>query len=113
MQGSLINRVQEEMRSQDPVVGMGVTEMCYSDRHAYSIVRVDPNGKRIWIQRDTATRTDDRGMSDAQEYKYEPDTSAAILELRLNKRGSWKLLHSPKGSTFMVGGRDEHYDFSF
>lgn len=111
--GSFVNRVQETMISVDPEVGIGVTEMCYSDRHAYTIVRVASNGKNISVQRDKAIRVDDRGITEAQDYRYERDTDAPVMELRLNKKGQWKLWHSPQGNTFMVGVRSEYFDFGF
>ena len=111
--GNLINRVQEEMKSATPEVGMGITEMCYSDRHAYTIIQVNPKGKRVLVQRDKATRADNRGMSDAQEWEYEPDPDALMIELKLNKHGNWKRAGDPNGNTFMIGKRDEHFDFSF
>jgi hypothetical protein len=55
-----------------PEVGMGATEIMYSDRHAFTVVEV-LGPKRIVVQRDRATRTDGLGMSDAQSYNFEAD----------------------------------------
>ena len=38
--GSLNNRIDEKRNSEEPKVGMGVTEYLWSDRHAYEITEV-------------------------------------------------------------------------
>lgn len=108
MHGSLINRLSEGKTAVKPEVGMGATELCYSDRHAYTIVEVSPSGKTIKVQPDKATRTDNNGMSDAQTYSFEPDTNAPIITVRLTKKG-WQ----SKGRPFAIGYRSEHYDYTF
>ncbi len=43
-----------------PEIGMGVTEICYSDRHAYTIIEVITD-KKIVVQQDLApTKTECR-----------------------------------------------------
>ena len=49
---------------------MGATEMCYSDRHAYEVVKVIDE-KHVLVRKCKATRIDKNGMSDCQEYEYE------------------------------------------
>jgi hypothetical protein len=34
------------------------------------------------------------------------------ITLRLNKFGRWKEVGHPDGSTFLVGRREEYYDFT-
>ena len=68
--GSLQNRMAEGKTYGEIKVGVGVTEMCYTDRHAYEIVEVIDE-KHILIRRCKATRIDNNGMSECQEYKYE------------------------------------------
>lgn len=70
MYGSLTNRLEEGRTYGKIEVGTGVTEMCYSDRHAYEIVEVIDD-KHIVIRRCKATRIDNNGMSDCQDYEYE------------------------------------------
>ena len=68
--GSIDNRFEEGRTYGEIKVGTGVTEMCYSDRHAYEVVEVIDE-KHLVIRRCKATRIDNNGMSDAQSYKYE------------------------------------------
>jgi hypothetical protein len=91
-----------------PVAGMGCTELLYTDRHACTITRVSPSGKTFWFKRDHAKRTDDRGMSESQEWEYTPNPDAPELCARWTKRG-W----AHKGTRIGVGYRSEYYDFSF
>lgn len=100
-------------KSDEPKIGRGVTEMCYTDRHAYTIIECR-DARHCVVQRDHATRTDDRGMSDAQEYRYEPNPDGRIVELSLRKDGHWRQVGERKGSNvFMIGRREEYYDYSF
>ncbi len=68
--GSLDNRFEEGKTYGEIKVGTGVTEMCYSDRHAYEVVEVIDE-KHLLIRRCKATRIDNNGMSDSQSYRYE------------------------------------------
>jgi hypothetical protein len=108
--GSINNRIMESDRQPDPEVGMGATELCYSDRHAYTVVEVT-NSKTIVVQRDKATRADQNGMSDSQEYTYAPDPNGERVTLTLRRDGMWK--SKPGSVVYGIGYRDEHYDFSF
>ena len=106
MEGNLINRLMERGHGPTPEIGMGATECCYSDRHAYTIIKITPC--TISVQRDIATRTDKNGMSESQSYSYEPDPKGRVIVLRKTKRG-WRY----KGTGFRIGERDEYYDYSF
>lgn len=68
--GSLDNRFAEGKTYGKIEIGTGVTEMCYSDRHAYEVVEIIDE-KHLVIRRCKATRIDNNGMSDSQSYKYE------------------------------------------
>ena len=118
--GSLQNLVYANARSEDadPKVGTGVTEIMYSDRHAYTVVEAPerfPVGARIVVQRDKATRTDKNGMSDAQSWRFEQDTEGPRVTLSLRKNGRWVPVGQGlnSGGRWLVGVRMEHYDFSF
>jgi len=39
--GNLVNRIMEDCKSVEPTVGMGCTEVCYSDRHAYTVIEIN------------------------------------------------------------------------
>jgi len=107
--GNLTNRLMEASAQPAPEVGMGATECMWSDRHAYTIIKLK-SPCRILVQRDRATRTDDNGMSECQSYNYEADPNGSVVELIKTKKG-WKILGG--GSYFLIGVRDEYYDFSF
>ena len=63
------------------------------------------------MQRDTAVRTDSKGLSDMQDYAYTPNPEGSISHFRLDKTGRWReLLTNDRGR---LGVRDEYYDFSF
>lgn len=107
--GNLTNRMMEGIETEEPYVGMGATELMWSDRHAYTVVKIKSKC-RIIVKRDKAIRIDNNGMSDCQTYRYEEDPNGYELELIKTKKG-WKRLG---GCTpFMLGRRDEHYDYSF
>ena len=109
--GSLQNAMFNQTRSLQPEIGMGVTEICYSDRHPYTIVAVLSPSK-IQVKRDIATRIDKNGYSESQDYTYEVDNDYPAITLRLNKFGRWKELRHAKGSTYLIGQREEYYDFT-
>lgn len=68
--GSVTNRILESRKQTEKIeVGTGVTEICWSDRHAYEVVKVIDD-KHLLIRRCDSKRIDDNGMSDCQEYEY-------------------------------------------
>lgn len=68
-QGSLSNRLDEGRQGGEPFVGMGATEMLYSDRDPYTVQKVvSPN--RVIVTRDEWRRVDSNGRSECQEYEY-------------------------------------------
>lgn len=93
---------------------MGCTLLYHSDRHAATIIEV-VNERRIFIQRDIATRIDSNGMSDAQDYSYQPNPEAAKEEFTLRKNGRWvkKGESAKNGLGIALGYRKEFYDYSF
>lgn len=109
---SVVNALYAADESPAPEVGMGCTELCWTDRRAYTVVEVK-SPTCVMIQRDTVTRTDTHGMSDDQDYAYTPNPEASRRTLRRNKAGQWKAQGDPKGATYRMGLRDEHYDYSF
>jgi hypothetical protein len=109
--GSLENAIADQTRSLQPTVGIGVTEIMFSDRHPYTVIEVI-SPKRIRVQADTATRVDDNGYSESQEYNYTPNPKGEIITLFLNKWGKWKQAGQAQSSTFLIGKREEYYDFT-
>ncbi len=115
--GSMVNILTANTKSQEPTVGMGATECCYSDRHAYTVVELirfksgakKGQVKEVVLQQDKATRTDKNGMSDSQTYTFEPNPNAERKTARLHKDGRFYL-----GSSIVrLGDRSEYYDFGF
>lgn len=70
MRGSFINRLHEGLETETPFVGMGATEMLYSDRHAYTVQKII-SGKRVVVTRDNVVRIDENGASEDQDCVYE------------------------------------------
>lgn len=111
--GSLVNLVAGRSGNAhgtvEPVVGMGATQLGWTDRHPYTVVEI-LGPKRIRVQADTATRTDKNGMSESQDYTYAPNPDGATYILKLLKRG-WQA--QAGGNVFALGYRQEYYDYSF
>lgn len=66
--GSLENRLLEG-NIIEVKIGMGVTEMYYTDREPYTIVEI-PDKKHIIVRQCNARRIDYNGMSEDQNYEY-------------------------------------------
>ncbi len=118
--GDLMNRLLETVGPPKPEVGMGATTLMWSDRNAGTIVRIIAKSKlgsatRIAWKQDKATRTDDNGQSDSQDYIYEYDDSAPEEIFSLRRSGRWvRQGESDKNGTgLIIGIRDEHYDYGF
>lgn len=111
--GSLVNHLYSGSKMPAPEVGMGATRLCWSDRHAATIVEVSKSGKALAIVEDIATRIDKNGMSESQEYTFAPGTGSPVW-YTLRKNGAWvRKGDSIKGERLAVGGRSEYHDFSF
>ncbi len=112
--GSMVNNIYANSYYRKPEVGMGATELMWTDRHACTIIRVI-NDKTIEVQHDRAIRTDANGMSDAQTYRYEPNLNAEKTIVTLRRNGRWvkkgDKMHN--GTSFAIGTRNEYHDYSF
>lgn len=106
--GSLVNHLSGTPAGLVPEVGMGATQLCYTDRHAYTVIEVSKSGKTCKVQADKAIRTDNNGMSEMQSYTFERNPEGAIVTLRKTKKG-W----THKGQRFALGYRSEYHDYSF
>jgi hypothetical protein len=94
-----------------PVVGQGVTICLWSDCEPATIIEVSRSGKRITIQEDKWTRTDNNGMSELQDYDYEPNPDGTIHVASLRKDGTFRLAKSK--TRVSLRGRRKFHDFSF
>ena len=111
--GSLINHIISGSGMASPEIGMGATQLCWSDRHACTITEVSKSGKRIGVVRDNAERTDKNGMSDSQDYSFTPGTGSPMY-YTLRKNGAWvREGDSMNGSRLAIGKRSEYHDYSF
>lgn len=96
-----------------PAVGMGVTEIMHSDRHAWTIIEII-SPRKIIIQRDNVKRTDKNGMSEQQTWNMQPDPNGATRTVTLRKNGRWITEgDSSNGTFYAIGVKNEYYDFSF
>lgn len=86
--GSVQNRIHGQATSKTPKVGMGVTELLWSDRHAYEVIEVTDE-KHIKVRALKYTRTDNCGISEHQEYKYESDPEGTVKHL-VFRNGRWR-----------------------
>lgn len=86
--GSVQNRIAERCKQPEPVVGMGVTECCYSDRNPFEIIEVK-DAKNIVIRALGWERIDNNGMSESQEYRYFSKTDGQVVHLTL-RNGRWR-----------------------
>ena len=95
--GSIDNRLLENRyffneTNESITEGMPCTIYYWSDRHAYEVVKVFDQ-THVSVRKLRAIRTDGGGMSEFQQYRYERDLSAPVLELKL-KNGKWRqVLH--------------------
>jgi len=88
-------------------VGDGVTISCWTDCLAFTVIA--RTAKTITIQRDIATRTDNNGMSDCQDYSYERNPNGEVRTMRWSdKKHCWV-----DGCYHGHIGRHEYYDYSF
>ena len=111
--GNIISNIMANSQSPVPVVGMGCTELWFSDRKACTIVEV-VSPKRIVVQRDIATRIDSNGMCDQQEYSYQPNPEATKIIVTRRKNGRWVRMGdcSECGRAYALNVRREFYDYS-
>lgn len=113
--GNIMNRIEETIRPAVPEIGMGATILMWSDRIACTIVEVNAKKTRIVIQHDNAIRTDKNGMSESQEYCYEPNADGVKIVATLRKNGTFvEQGESMKNGTIVrIGERRHYHDYSF
>jgi hypothetical protein len=115
MIGSLVNYLMDAKQSPvTPEIGMGVTQLCWSDRHAFTVIDI-LSPKEIRVQKDRAIRVDNTGMSDSQKWEFQRNPEGSIYHLTLRKNGSWaqKGLSRKNSDGWAIGRREEFFDFSF
>lgn len=110
----------------EPIVGMGCTQLCWTDRHPYTVVVVVTKMVKkmevidhIIVQEDKARRTDAYGMSECQSYEFSHDSQGATRMLKRNKRNQWVEVkdrsarpRSKDVQVYRMGDRSKYHDFS-
>ena len=127
--GSVQNRISAECEMPKPEVGMGVTELLWSDRDPWEVIEV-VNDKKIRIRELGYKRTDNDGISEHQEYEFfsKPDGNVKTIVLR---NGKWRDLKKKyvndangklvlvetrslgRGSQWLIGSAERYRDPSF
>lgn len=122
--GSVTNHIYSRMTlgQPDPVVGMGVTFLHWTDRSAGTIIEVFKIGNDLAIkaQGDNAERTDKNGFSEDQTYEYTPNPKGAVSVWRF-RNGAWeKVFLNPdsnrwkkSGGGLIIGKREAYWDPCF
>ena len=94
-----------------PEIGAGVTIIHWTDREPATIIGISASARRITIQVDKSIRIDRNGMSEMQEYRYDPDPEGAIFVVSLRADGNWRIAKS--NTTVSLYGRRKYHDYSF
>ena len=104
--GSFTNVMIDRVAPTMPEVGMGCTEIMWSDRNPCTIVAVSKSGKSFDFTYDDYKRIDKNGFSEDQTYEYTPRPDAPRNRARLCKDGRYKC----HGVTIRVGIREKYDD---
>ena len=111
-----------------PAPGVGVTYFGWSDIEPGTILRVSPNGKRIWFRFDNTKLLNgvDSGEPDAltfspggfvghtsgvQRWEITPAATGSERSETLRQDGSWRIVGT--STKIKIGERRKHYDFNF
>lgn len=108
--GSLQNRILERTIPAKPEIGMGVTEIYYSDRRAYEVVEIIDD-RHIKVRRMLAKCND----WFAGDWEVSSDPDGMVLLLFLTKKGVWRqrIGRALDSNIFFVGKAEEYVDPSF
>lgn len=110
--GSFQNQQMAQMQSKDQFeVGDGATLVMYTDRKACTVIDIQRNGRVVTIQEDHAIRTDTKGMSESQVYRFEPNPEGTIHSVTKRRDGTYKVRGSQ--TPVVIGHRSHYYDYSF
>lgn len=121
---SLVNHIYSRTASLEPVVGMGVTLLHWTDRSAGTIFRIFTVGKSAYIEvrEDHCKRIDKNGMSEDQQYEYKTDVKGSRQVFKRQDNGRWVRVRKSEttgrwvkaeGCGLLIGQRRAYHDFSF
>lgn len=85
--GSFFNGMMSSNKSM-PEVGKGATVLLWTDRHAYQVMEVSKDFKRVVVQQCKPKRIDNYGMGDCQIYDY--SELNGLNQVIVFRHGSWK-----------------------
>lgn len=108
--GSLQNMIAADSKGKAPEVGMGVTEILWTDRRPWTVVAVK-SPTRIIVQMDSAEPVTGRGAVGHNEWTITPDPTGHMETLTLRKDGKWRRMGD--ATVFLIGIREKHHDWSF
>jgi len=105
-------------------VGAPATVSGWSDKHPATVVDIFKKGKTTYVtvQQDSATRIDNNGMSDNQEYTYERNTQGSKYTFKVKSDGDLvNVAYNPEtkrfreigGKYLTIGVRRKFHDYSF
>lgn len=118
MYGSLINHlIDNDYHDGQIKIGAGVTELCWSDRHAYFIKDIIRNKKgeiRELVLEGAWLKATGNGYFDvSREYKEGYHQDIQERHIKKTRKGNWTSTGTEKGTKFRIGHADEYYDISF
>lgn len=118
--GSLINHlIDQDYRDGNITEGVGVTELCWSDRHAYFVKEVKRNKKgdirelvleRAWLK---AIPGSYGYFEISREQKDGYHRDGGEISIYKNRKGYFTSDGTVNGTTFRIGKADEYYDPTF
>jgi hypothetical protein len=106
--GSMNNTILSTMvNTPEPVIGLGVTVLSWTDREVYRVTAITNNGSVVWLQRDHTVK-DEKG-----NYVYTAYPHGPVVWCVVRKDGKRHLFGQLKERIVLMGVQDEYYDTSF
>ena len=106
--GNLTNRLMENTSSTEPKIGMGATELMYSDREPWEIIDIKYNRKgeaRQLVLRHMSSKAKPGAEFGHQDWIIEPDPNGEVRVIKRKRNGTW--------GSFLIGHVEKYYDWSF
>lgn len=113
--GSLQNRLIERQRGMKPQIGMGVTQILWSDRYPFEVVAIKDT-RHITVREMNAKLISGSWMDECQEYEYESNENGRTFDLFLTNKGRWVARIGREyidGYTWYVGNAEMYRDPHF
>lgn len=111
--GSLTNRILENQGSPEPEIGMGATEVMYSDREPWEIIGIERNRqgevRRITL-RHMSSKLPEGSPIGSNNWIITPDENGRVITIKKARKNCKS--HNKWGN-FILGFADKFYDWSF